>query len=633
MNTYPLSAIVGQSELVEALLVNAVAPEVGGVLVRGERGTAKSTAVRGLAPLLPPVLSAADQPFAFAPGERAPGGVVPHDAATTLRPAALVELPLWATLDRLVGSLDFGRALAGEHRFEPGLLARAHRGILYVDEVNLLPDHLVDALLDAAASGVVRVEREAVSETHVARFLLVGTMNVEEGELRPQLLDRFGLGVEVAASIDPAERAEIVRRRLAFEAHPGSFMAEWSLREQELARRIATARERLAAVVLPVRELLRITSACARLGIDGVRGDIVTALAARALAALGEEESVTEEHVRRAARLALAHRRRRDPFGGQAADAESLEQALDGDPDDEPPGGGNGGGRKRSNGLPATAAPPSESEPARTSASALEQQLDPRLPARERREAPLEAALPPNALSLAGRGAGPTGRRARAAGRHAGAIDSRPARGNDDVSIVATLRHRLVHGEAARVHEHIRSGREGVLICLVVDASGSMGARKRLARIKGALLELLRDAYANRDRVAIVTFRDGGAQLSVRPGAPLERAAQAIERLSAGGRTPLAAGLAAAEHVIRLERVRQPERRSIAVVLTDGRVADERGEIREAARRLGRAAAAVHVIDAEEGPVRLGLAASIAAAAQGQLHTLATPRSTQRRVA
>jgi len=633
VNTYPLSAIVGQAELVEALLVNAVAPEVGGVLVRGERGTAKSTAVRALAPLLPPVLAAAEQAFAFAPGERAPGGVVPTDAATTLRPASLVELPLGATLDRLVGSLDFGRALAGEHRFEPGLLARAHRGILYVDEVNLLPDHLVDALLDAAASGVVRVERDAVSETHAARFLLVGTMNVEEGELRPQLLDRFGLGVEVAASTDPNERAEIVRRRLAFEADPSGFTSEWSAEEQELARRIATAREHLASVALPGRELLRITTACARLGIDGVRGDIVTAVAARALAALAEEDAVSEEHVRRAAKLALGHRRRRDPFGNHVADAESLERALDGhDPDDEPPAGPNSNGRKRAS-APSSRSR-SESEPASTATtSGCEPQLDPRLPAPERQEPPRQAALPSKALSLTGVGRGPTGRRARAAGKHAGAIDSRPAQtGTEDVAIVATLRQRLVHGEAS-LQEHLRSGREGVLICLVVDASGSMGARKRLARIKGALLELLREAYANRDRVAIVTFRDGGAQLSVRPGAPLERAAQAIEMLSAGGRTPLAAGLVAAEQVVRLERVRQPERRSIAVVLTDGRVPDERGEIRQAARRLGRAAAAVHVIDVEEGPIRLGLAAALAAAAQGHLHTLATPESTQRRIA
>ena len=226
--SFPLSAIVGQEALVEALLVNAVAPDVGGVLVRGERGTAKSTAVRALAPLLPAVSAAAGQAWCFGPGEAAPDGPVPADAAVVARPAPLVELPVGATLDRLVGSLDLGRALAGEQAFEAGLLARAHRGILYVDEVNLLPDHLVDALLDAAASGVARVEREAVSVSHAARFLLVGTMNVEEGELRPQLLDRFGLGVEVRAPRDRAVRAEIVRRRLAFERDPAAFAARFA---------------------------------------------------------------------------------------------------------------------------------------------------------------------------------------------------------------------------------------------------------------------------------------------------------------------------------------------------------------------------------------------------------------------
>ena len=193
------------------------------MLVRGERGTAKSTAVRGLAPLLPPVTVARGQPFAFAPGELAPDGPVAGDAEVEARPATLVELPLGASLDRLVGALDLGRALNGERAFEAGLLARAHQGILYVDEVNLLPDHLVDALLDAAASGVSRVERDAVSAVHDARFLLVGTMNVEEGELRPQLLDRFGLGVEVTGPPEPAIRAEIVRRRLAFERDADAF--------------------------------------------------------------------------------------------------------------------------------------------------------------------------------------------------------------------------------------------------------------------------------------------------------------------------------------------------------------------------------------------------------------------------
>jgi len=639
MPGFPLTAIVGQEPLVEALLINAVAPDVGGVLVRGERGTAKSTAVRALAPLLPPVRAAAGHLFAFAPGETAPDGPVPGGATVAERPAPLVELPLGATLDRLVGALDLRRALAGEQAFEPGLLARAHRGILYVDEVNLLPDHLVDALLDAAASGVARVERDAVSVEHDARFLLVGTMNAEEGELRPQLLDRFALGVEVHGPADPAVRAEIVRRRLAFERDPVAFGQRWSADEQALAQRIDLARERLGRVRLPERELMRITGACARLGVDGVRGDIVCARAARALAALEDADEVAEEHVRRAAALALAHRRRRDPLEGQAAGEDDLQRALDGDEDPEPPGDPRGGGapapergsaskdgpgaeRGSAGGDGPGAARPGEPAQA-PAASAQEGRVDPAGPARERRDPPAPARLPLEALALSGTGRGPHGRRARAGGPAAGTIDSRPAGADPtDLAVVATLRARMTGAQDAHLREHVRAGREGVLLCLVLDASGSMGARRRLARVKGALLGILRDAYARRDRVAVVAFRDGGAQLLVTPGAPLERAAEAVRALPTGGRTPLAAGLDAAELLLRREAMREPDRRAIAVVLTDGRVADPAGEARAAAARLARAAAAVHVVDTEDGPVRLGLAAALAVAAGGHLHSL-----------
>ncbi|HTN23301.1 MAG TPA: ATP-binding protein, partial [Solirubrobacteraceae bacterium] len=493
---FPLSAIVGMEALVEALLVNAVAPEVGGVLVRGERGTAKSTAVRALAPLLPPVAAAVGQRFCFAPGELGPDGPVAADADMQPRAAPLVELPLGTTLDRLVGALDLGRALAGERAFEAGLLARAHQGILYVDEVNLLPDHLVDALLDAAATGVARVEREAVSVTHAARFLLVGTMNAEEGELRPQLLDRFGLGVEAAAPRDPVARAEIVRRRLEFERDPVAAASRWMDGERALAARIAAARALLPAVRLPERELLRITGACARLGIDGVRGDIVCARAARALAALDGAGEVAEEHVRRAAVLALAHRRRRDPLDGHDPAPEELERALDDDePDPSPPPTPSGGGTN--GGAPEPPPPPPAPAPGGGANGGAPEPPPPPprpdRPARERRDAPAPARLPSAALALHGAGAGPAGRRARTHGPTAGAIDTRPAAaGASDIALVASL---LRRGE---LREHVRSGSEAALVCLVVDASGSMGARLRLARVKGALLALLADAYARR---------------------------------------------------------------------------------------------------------------------------------------
>ena len=644
-SAFPLSAIVGQAQLVQALLINAVAPEVGGVLVRGERGTAKTTAVRGLASLLAPVSAAVAQAFAFAPGEQAPDGVVPAAATTERRPAPLVELPLGTTLDRLVGSLDLSRALAGQRAFEAGLLARAHQGILYVDEVNLLADHLVDALLDAAATGVARVEREAVSVTHAARFVLVGTMNVEEGELRPQLLDRFGLGVEVTTPPEPAVRAEIVRRRLAFERDPDAFMRRWSAHEELSAAKIAAARERLDEVVLPERELLRITGACATLGVDGVRGDIVTARAARALAALDGAAEVSEQHVRRAAALALAHRRRRDPLGGHAPGHEELQRALDA-PDDEPPprsgprprGGAPPappeGGSSSDAGSPDGGSPGRQSPSGRTPDGAPPRDAPPRNgPARERVDAPLAAGLPGAALVLAGRGRGPIGRRARSAGPGAGAIDSRPARPtSDDLAAVASLRARLLGADPGHLREHVRAGREGALVCLVIDASGSMGARRRAARVKGALLEVLRDAYARRDRVALIAFRGEAAQVLVAPGAPLERAAAALASLATGGRTPLARGLATTERLIRREHARDPRRRSIAVVLTDGRVTDSGGALRSAAAALGRAADAVEIIDTEDGPVRVGIASAIAHAARGRVHAL-VPNTTSRRAA
>jgi len=667
---FPLSAIVGQQPLIEALLVNAVSPEVGGVLVRGERGTAKSTAVRALAPLLPAVQAAVEETFAFAPGQAAPGGVVASDAEVRPRPAPLVELPLGATLDRLVGALDLRLALAGEQAFEPGILARAHQGILYVDEVNLLADHLVDALLDAAASGVARVEREAVSVEHDARFILVGTMNVEEGELRPQLLDRFGLGVEVRAPRDPGERAEIVRRRLAFERDPAAFVERYATQERDLATRIAAARERLDGVRLPERELLRIAGACAALGVDGVRGDLVTARTARALAVLDGAEEVDETHVRRAAALALPHRRRRDPLDGRRPDPEDVERALDNPvdpvgaasspdddgPDDEPPNGTDPPG---TNGRATIASAPSDSHGVTASersnspapsdshgdtafgredttstsghtedTNGHTEDTDTATPApRQRHVAPAPARLPPAALELIGHGMGPLGRRARTSGPQAGAIDSRPAQGGrdinqNDVAIVATLHARLLGAPAEHVRTPIRAGSEGAFLCLVVDASGSMGARRRLARVKGALLELLRDAYARRDRVGLIAFRDRSAEVVIAPGAPLERAAEAICSLPAGGRTPLAAGLDAAARLIANEALREPGRRAIAVVLTDGRVHDPAREIPLAAARLGCTASAVHVVDIEDGAVRLGLAGTVAAAAAAQLHRL-----------
>lgn len=356
---YPFTAVVGMDDLRLGLLLNAVSPAVGGVLVRGEKGTAKSTAVRALSALLPAVPVVPGCRFSCDPGApdpACPDG--PHESADGVsRDARMVELPVGASEDRLVGALDIERALAdGVKAFEPGLLADAHRGILYVDEVNLLHDHLVDLLLDAAAMGASYVEREGVSVRHAARFLLVGTMNPEEGELRPQLLDRFGLTVEVAASRDPDQRVEVVRRRLAYDDDPAGFAARWADEESELRARIVAARALLPSVRLGDPALRQIAATCAAFEVDGMRADIVMARTATALAAWAGRSDVTADDVRQAALLALPHRRRRNPFDAPGLDEDKLDDTLnesagessgdgDGGDDDGPgPDGGGGGG-------------------------------------------------------------------------------------------------------------------------------------------------------------------------------------------------------------------------------------------------------------------------------------------------
>ena len=329
MKPYPFSAIVGHEQMRLALLLCAVRPEIGGALIRGEKGTAKSTAVRGLAALL----------------SAATGGA--GNAG-----AGLVEMPLGATEDRVIGSLDLQRVLRdGEHAFSPGLLARAHGGVLYVDEVNLLHDHLVDVLLDAAAMGRVHVERDGISHSHEARFVLIGTMNPEEGELRPQLLDRFGLTVDVHASRDVDVRVQVVQQRMAYEADPDVFAERYASADAELARRIAAARALVDDVVLPDNELRRIAGLCAAFDVDGMRADLVVARTAVAHAAWRGARTVEQQDIRVAAELALPHRRRRDPFDDHGIDRDELDEALrqaGGDPepepepqpDPDPPGGG-----------------------------------------------------------------------------------------------------------------------------------------------------------------------------------------------------------------------------------------------------------------------------------------------------
>ena len=611
---YPFSAIVGQQDLKLALLLNAVSPEVGGVLVRGEKGTAKSTAVRALARLLPPIRVIFGCPYSCDPEDanpECPAGPHHEDATWEWRPVRLAELPVGASTDRLTGTLDIEKALTeGERAFEPGILASAHRGILYVDEVNLLSDHLVDLLLDVAAMGTNHVEREGVSVRHPSRFILVGTMNPEEGELRPQFLDRFGVTVEVSGNLEAEERVEIVRRRLRYEASPEDFATEWASADKDLARGIEDAREGLPDVSLSEETLHQIAAVCTHLGVDGLRGDLVTAKAARALAAWEARDVVAIEDVRRAALLALSHRRRRNPFEEAGIDPEELETLLPEDPEPDPPGGG---APPRDGGDTGPRSP--AAEPPGTGTGSGERTFS----AAEGFE-PARLEVPEK-----GRG-GPLGRRSRVVGDHGHAVADREAgEAADDLALAATVReaapHQQARGRAGSglvlrredLRKNVREGREGNLVLFVVDASGSMAARKRMSAVKGAVLSLLTDAYQRRDKVGLVSFRGESARVLLPPTSGVELAASRLAELPTGGRTPLAAGLEQAAEVIQRERAREEERRPLAVVLTDGRATagpDPRG----AAAGLRRLGISSVVVDTEEGYVRLGMAGVLAEA-------------------
>ncbi|MFE3185118.1 putative cobaltochelatase [Streptomyces violascens] len=648
---YPFTAVVGMDDLRLALLLNAVSPAVGGVLVRGEKGTAKSTAVRALADLLPEVAVVAGCRFSCdpaAPDAQCPDG--PHESGPgTARAARMVELPVGASEDRLVGALDIERALGeGVKAFEPGLLADAHRGILYVDEVNLLHDHLIDLLLDAAAMGSSYVEREGVSVRHAARFLLVGTMNPEEGELRPQLLDRFGLTVEVAASREPEQRVEVVRRRLAYDDDPAAFAARWADEEGELRGRIVAARELLPSVVLGDAVLLQIAATCAAFEVDGMRADIVMARTATALAAWAGRTEVTSEDVRQAALLALPHRRRRNPFDAPGLDQDKLDETLeqfqdenegDDDPDpgpDGPGGGGGGGGVPPQGDSPES---PAESPESSESSDTVEPPAAP-APSGPGERAAVKAAEPfrTKMLSVPGLGEGAAGRRSRARTDHGRTTGSRRPQGaltklHLTATVQAAAPHQRARGRSGRglvvrrddLRQATREGREGNLVLFVVDASGSMAARQRMSAVKGAVLSLLLDAYQRRDKVGLITFRGKEADLALPPTSSVDAAAARLETLPTGGRTPLAAGLLKAHDVLRVERLRDPSRRPLLVVVTDGRATGGPEPV-----ALGARAARLHaaegtasvVVDCESGMVRLGLAGELARELGGTAVTL-----------
>lgn len=624
---FPFSAVIGQDDYKLALLACAVDPAIGGVLAVGDRGTAKSTLARSFADLLP--------------------------AGPDAERGRFVELPLGATIDRLTGSVDTAKLLAGEGaQVTPGLLAAADGGVLYADEVNLLGDHLVDLLLDAAAFGRVLVERDGISETHAARFVLVGTMNPEEGELRPQLLDRFGLSVWIETPTQTSERTAIVTRRIAFERDRAAFCDRFSGTQQALAQIVCDARSQLPAVSVPDETLAQISELCVRLGVEGMRGDIVTARTAAALAALDGRAQIDERDVATAARLALAHRARSSSESAGRISSESIDELLtairicadSGSAQDgalENGGAAHPSGAVRQNGSIQqhdAVARRSTGTAARTARrddhlreSSPRRPVTPQRPAGFNRESAATAAADdqpaaPPAATPAGEGAAPResrprelpslsppagerggalGRGSRTTGVQQPAVDSaRPARidANLDLDPIATARaavtRRLVTGSPAAIstedlRERVRAGREANLVLCVVDASSSVLENGRAGELRTLLAGLVGDARRKRDRVGLIVFSGRSAKLVAPPSRNHAAVLGALDRVEPGGTTPLAEGIRVAHQEALRELRRSPELRPVVALLTDGyanisQSGDAIGEARAAARLLRR---------------------------------------------
>lgn len=652
---YPFAAIIGQEDLKLCLILCAIDPSIGGVLIRGDKGTAKSTAARGIAALLPkidvgydPKLEMLDpynqRPSSLKKGggaaEAADGdgatenihqhhhddddGAQQHQRYTESRhiETPFIDLPIGATEDRVLGSIDFSLTLkhGGKPIFAPGLLAAANRGILYVDEVNLLPPHLVDNLLDSAAMGVNTVQREGMTMTHPANFMLIGTMNGEEGELRPQLVDRFGLMVDVTAPSDVVLRSQVVRQRIAFERDREKFRMMWDEAEGKLMQDILAAKERLSEVVLSDDLLLLISRICTELRVGSLRADITMYKAATTLAAWEGRRTAEAEDVRRAAVWVLAHRRRGMPFDSTMNDdsmSKNLDNLIDefntnaqlpqeqqeSESSSGDQHGDDGDERKHENSLPeGTSENQQEDSSENTS---IEGQRENRTDhdghdngndndngnnnngngngQMQTFTASKPGQIKQLRLSKQQKSQSGIGRRNHSSNntQKTRYIRSIPTDKPTDLALDATLRSAASNGLSKStgqpiIHAHnlrkkVYHNPTGSLIIFVVDASGSMAARKRMELIKGTVLALLRDAYQQRDRVCVIAFRGVKAEILLEPTRSVELAEKQMQRLPTGGRTPLAHALLLTHDTVhRLLRL-EPDQSILLIVMSDGK--------------------------------------------------------------
>lgn len=612
---YPFSAIVGQDLMKKALLLNAINPGVGGVLIRGEKGTAKSTAARALAHLLPEREVVDGCIFGCDPADV-------HNLCSDCRDTAgnlitktsrvrVIELPLCATEDKVVGSLDIEHALQkGERKFEPGVLAQAHRNILYVDEVNLLNDHIVDVLLDAAAMGVNIVEREGVSYVHPASFILIGTMNPEEGDLRPQLLDRFGLCVDIVGIDDPETRVEVIRRRWMYENYPETFIAGWAEQETITRDSIVQAQELLSAVSIPDEMVLMIAQVCIDAAVDGHRADIIMTRTSKTIAAYHGRTEVEEEDINEAAELVLAHRMRSPPPPAEQPDKDKQQQ--------------------------------SEQKPQKQPEQQQQQEEQKEQEQKERENTVPDGSIttmfaegsafkvnqrslyiPRRMDSFKREG---SGRRSVTESRDGKYVRSRiPKQVTADIALDATIRAAApyqkgrtgdlaVQIEPADIREKVRERKMGNTVLFVVDASGSMGAQQRMTAVKGAILSLLIDAYQKRDRVGLVVFRGSSAEVLLPPTSSVELARKCMQALPVGGKTPLAHGLSKGFEVLAREKLINVHSIPRLILISDGKANVGLGssspldDAKEIASRIKESGISALVIDTEKSYIAFGLA-------------------------
>lgn len=635
---FPFSAIVGQAQLKTALLLCAVDPSLGGVLIRGDKGTAKSTAARALIDILPPIKRALGCAYNCSPNTPYDQCEICNDAARVIQDSSVpfITLPLGATEDRVIGTLDLERALKGAKRvFQPGLLAAAHRGILYIDEVNLLPDHLVDVLLDAAAMGQNSVQREGLSVTHPARFTLIGTMNLEEGDLRPQLLDRFGLMVEVNAPQDKVQRSEVVRRRIAFEAETVAYAASYEGQQTAFRNQIVQAQSLFAQVDLADNILDLISHLCCEFEVASLRADIVMHKVARALAALEGRATVNLTDVKNAAEFVLPHRRRRKPFEQPGLNKERLDALMNEAADNQHAAGENE--------TPTDNAQLSESQesdphtPVEHDVPKQEQVSEnnaTQTASEQIASAALASTAPKISVAMRANSHGVSGRRSQVGELARGRIvRTVPHENPDSLAVAATLRSAAMRNTSEfsvtrnDLHQNIRTGKTANLILFVVDASGSMAAQQRMEAVKGAVMSLLTDAYQQRDEVAVISFRGEQASVLLQPTCSVEQAEVALRELPTGGRTPLSHALQLALDLF--EKTKSRHAPPLLILLSDGKAnvaLQENGDPwREAlalAESLSERAIPALVLDTETGYLRLGRAHQLALAMGAEYLTL-----------